>query len=104
MKKFEDRSDGGMRITDNQVQIHLALPICCGRSRGCFPGGRTGALSTLAIRNRYHRAHVVLAVRTRVVYRARTQDAPFPAAPVSSIDVYECESFVKLAPCPVMML
>ncbi len=24
MKKFEDQSDGGMSITDNQVQIHLA--------------------------------------------------------------------------------
>jgi hypothetical protein len=24
MKKFEDRSDGGMRITDNQAQIDLA--------------------------------------------------------------------------------
>ena len=24
MKKFEDRSDGGMCITENQVQIHLA--------------------------------------------------------------------------------
>jgi len=24
MKNSEDRSDGGIRITDNQVQIHLA--------------------------------------------------------------------------------
>jgi predicted phage-related endonuclease len=24
MKKFEDQSDGGIRITDNDVQIHLA--------------------------------------------------------------------------------
>jgi glycine/D-amino acid oxidase-like deaminating enzyme len=24
MKKFEDRSDGGMYITENQAQIHLA--------------------------------------------------------------------------------
>ncbi|GAC1566496.1 MAG: hypothetical protein NVS3B14_09280 [Ktedonobacteraceae bacterium] len=24
MKKFEDRNDGGMSITDNQAQIHLA--------------------------------------------------------------------------------
>lgn len=24
MKKFEDRSDGGMSITDNQAQMHLA--------------------------------------------------------------------------------
>ncbi len=26
MKKFEDRSDGGMCITENQAQIHLAPP------------------------------------------------------------------------------
>ena len=99
MKNSEDRSGGGIRITDNQVQIDLAPDEAYALWQ--WLSARKYAFQSYA-REKQLELEIHLYQPGR--HRARTQDAPFPTVPVSSIDVYQCESFVKLAPCSVMML
>jgi len=86
MKNSEDRSDGEIRITDNQVQIHLAPDEAYALWQWLF--ARKDAFQSHA-REKQLDQEIHLYQPGR--HRARTQDAPFPTVPVSSIDVYECE-------------